>query len=54
MDRLNAALAQAGSTLGFRAAVTLSGLPTLQDVDKAKNDLRTGRRSLNDLATFAM
>lgn len=54
MDRLNAALAQAGSTLGFQATITLSGLPTLQDVDTAKCDLRTGRRSLDDLATFAM
>lgn len=54
MDRLNAALAQAGSKLGFQAAIALSGLPTLQDVDQAKSDLQSGRRSLNDLATFAM
>lgn len=54
MDRLNAALAQAGSKLGFQAAIALSGLPTLQDIDKAKSDLRTGDRSLNDLAAFAM
>jgi hypothetical protein len=54
MDRLNAALAQAGSQLGFQAAIELSGLPTQQDIDDAKTDLRTGRRTLDDLATFAM
>jgi len=54
MEQLNAALAQAGSRLGFQAAIELSGLPTLQDVEDAKGDLRTGRRSLSDLAMFAM
>lgn len=54
MDRLNTTLSEVGSKLGFRAAIELSGLPTLQDVDDAKSDLRTGRRSLNDLATFAI
>lgn len=54
MERLNAALAQAGRQLDFQAAIELSGLPTLQDVEDAKSDLRTGRRSLSDLATFAM
>ena len=48
------ALAEAGSQLGFQAVVELSGLPTLQDVDNAKNDLRSGHRSLNELAKFAM
>jgi hypothetical protein len=54
INRLNAALAQAGNELGFQATIELNGLPTLQDVDEAKTDLRTGRRSLDDLVTFAM
>ena len=54
MERLNMALAEAGRQLGFQAVVELSGLPALQDVDSAKNDLRSGRRSLNELAKFAM
>ncbi len=54
MDRLNTTLSEVGSHLGFQAAIELSGLPTLQDVDDAKSDLRNGRRSLNDLATFAI
>jgi hypothetical protein len=54
MNRLNATLSEVGSQLDFQAAIELSGLPTLQDVDNAKNDLRSGRRSLNDLATFAI
>jgi hypothetical protein len=53
MEQLNATLATVGDKLGFRAAVELTGLPTLQDVDNAKSDLRSGRRSLNDLASFA-
>lgn len=53
-DRINAALAKAGSQLGFQAVIELSGLPTLQDIDGAKHDLQTGRRSLNDLAALAM
>ena len=54
MNRLNATLSEVGSQLGFQAAIELSGLPTLQDVDDAKSDLRNGRRSLKDLATFAI
>jgi hypothetical protein len=54
MDRLNAALAQAGGKLGFQATIELIGLPTQKDIDTAKDDLQTGRRSLNDLATLAM
>lgn len=54
MNRLNATLSEVGSQLDFQAAIELSGLPTLQDVDNAKDDLRSGRRSLNDLATFAI
>jgi hypothetical protein len=54
MNRLNATLSEVGGKMGFQAAIELSGLPTLQDVDIAKNDLRSGRRSLSDLATFAV
>ena len=54
MEQLNTTLTEAGSQLDFRAAIELSGLPTLQDVDNAKNDLRSGRRSLNELLTFAI
>lgn len=54
MDRLNTTLSEVGTKLGFQAAIELSGVPTLQDVDEAKSDLRSGRRSLNDLATFAI
>jgi hypothetical protein len=54
MNRLNTTLSDVGSQLDFQAAIELSGLPTLQDVGNAKEDLRSGRRSLNDLATFAI
>jgi hypothetical protein len=54
MDRLNIALAEVGRQMGFRAAIELVGLPALQDVDEAKGDLNSGRRSLDDLATFAI
>jgi hypothetical protein len=52
--RLNAALANIGSRLGFQATIELTGLPTLQDVDNARDDLQSGHRSLSDLATFAV
>jgi len=54
MNRLNTALSEAGSRLDFQAAIELDGLPTLRDVDSAKNDLQNGQRSLSDLATFAI
>ena len=54
MDRLNAALAQAGLRIGFEASIELGGLPTLQEVANAKEDLRLGRRGLSDLAVFAI
>ncbi len=53
-NRLDAALADVGSRLGFQAGIELTGLPTLQDVDNARNDLQSGQRSLSDLATFAI
>jgi hypothetical protein len=54
MNQLNVALSEVGSQLGFQAAIELSGLPTLQDASAAKDDLQSGRRSLGDLATFAI
>ncbi len=54
MNQLNVALSDAGSQMGFQAGVELSGLPTLEDVNSAKDDLRSGRCSLSDLATFAI
>lgn len=54
MKQLNAALSEAGTRVGFQARVELSGVPTLEDVSNAKDDLQSGRRSLSDLATFAI
>lgn len=53
MDRLNAAIAQAGERIGFQAAIELDGLATLTDVEKAKDDLRSGERSIGNLERFA-
>ena len=53
MDRLNAAVAQAGERIGFQAAIELDGLVTLADIEQAKNDLRSGKRSIGDLERFA-
>lgn len=36
MERLNTAIAQAGSQLGFQAAIELEGLPTLSDVERRR------------------
>jgi hypothetical protein len=54
MDRLNATIAEVGKRLGFVASIELTGLPTLQDVESAKEDLQLGRRGLSDLAAFAI
>lgn len=54
MEHLNASLAEIGSTMGFQASIELTGLPTLEDVENAKNDLQTGRRSLTDLVKFTI
>lgn len=54
MDRLNAALAEIGQRIGFEVSIELSGLPTLRDVESAKEDLKLGRRGLSDLAVFAI
>lgn len=53
IGRLNMAIAQAGERMGFHAAVELEGLATLADVEKAKDDLRSGARSIGDLERFA-
>jgi hypothetical protein len=54
LAQLNEAIAIAGEVVGFDAAVEFEGLPTLQDVEAAKDDLRTGRRGLGDLALWAV
>jgi hypothetical protein len=54
IDHLNQALRQVGSRLGFEATIELCGLPTLAEVEAVKEDLRTGRRGLAELATFAV
>jgi hypothetical protein len=52
MNRLNAAIAEIGARIGFQVSIELSGLPTLQDVENAKEDLRLGRCGLSELAVF--
>ncbi len=54
MNRLNATLSDVGAHPGFQATIELRGLPTLQDVHEAKDDLRSGRRGLSELARFAI
>jgi hypothetical protein len=54
VDRLNTTTAEVGERLGFEASIELTGLPTLQDVESAKEDLRLGRRGLGDLTLFAI
>ena len=54
IDRLNQALRQVGGRLGFEAAIELNGLRTLAEVEEAKDDLRTGRCGLTDLAKFVV
>lgn len=54
MDRLNATISEVGRRLGFEASIELTGLPTLEDVETAKEDFRLGRRGLSDLAVFAI
>jgi len=54
IDRLNQALRQVGGRLGFEATIELSDLQTLATVEEAKDDLRTGRRGLTELAKFVV
>ncbi len=53
MSCLNMAIAQAGERIGFQAAIEPDGLATLADVEKAKDDLRSGARGIGDLERFA-
>lgn len=53
MSRLNMAIAQAGERIGFLATIEFDGLATLADVEKAKDDLRSGERGIGDLERFA-
>jgi hypothetical protein len=50
---VNAMLTDVGHHMSFEATVEIHGLPTLRDIEEAKDDLRTGRRGLRDLAKFA-
>lgn len=54
MTQINTALATAGTRLGFQAAIEFNGLLTLQDVENAKADLRSGQRTLDELTIFAL
>lgn len=54
MERLNQAIARAGERIGFQAAIELNGLATHFDVEKVKDDLNTGRRSIREIERFAM
>jgi hypothetical protein len=40
--------------VGFQAAIELTGLPTLQDVEDAKSDLQAGQQSMTDLVRFTI
>lgn len=53
-EHLNETLAEIGTKMGFQAAIEQTGLPTLKDVEDAKNDLQTGRRNLTDLVKFTI
>jgi hypothetical protein len=54
MEHLNETLAKIGSMVGFQAAIELTGLPTLQDVEDAKSDLQAGQQSMTDLVRFTI
>jgi hypothetical protein len=54
MLRLNETLSTVGNLMGFDASIELFGVPRLDDVHQAKDDLRTGRRSLSDVASWAI
>lgn len=53
MNHLNATLSEVGTRLGFEASIELTGVPTRQDVESAKEDLKGGRKGLSDLAVIA-
>ena len=54
MMQLNTTVRDVGEQLGFEATIELSGLPTIADVEAAKDALRTGRRGLGDLSLSAL
>jgi hypothetical protein len=54
ISRLNATLSEIGNRMGFQATIELRGQRTLEEVQQAKDDFRSGRRGLGDLATFAV
>jgi hypothetical protein len=52
--RLNEALKRVGQTMGFQAGLQFEGLPTLEEVEEAKNDFWTGHRAFRDLVSLAI
>jgi hypothetical protein len=51
IEQLNTAIGQVGKRMGFSASITVTGVPTLSDVQQAKDDFRNGVRGLGALAT---
>ena len=51
IEQLNTAIGQVGERMGFSASIEVTGVPTLEDVQSAKDDFRNGRRGLSDLAS---
>lgn len=49
--QLNAAIGEVGQRMGFSASIEVSGVPTLDDVRIAKENFRSGRRGMGDLAS---
>jgi hypothetical protein len=51
IEQLNTAIAQVGKRMGFSASIEVTGVPTLSDVQQAKDDFYNGVRGLGALAT---
>ena len=51
IEQLNTAIGQVGKRMGFSASIEVTGVPTLSDVQQAKDDFRNGVRGLGTLAT---
>jgi hypothetical protein len=50
----NRILEHVGARVGFQGSIEIAGLPSPSDVQRARQDLETGRRSLDELARFAV
>jgi len=53
LHQLNDVLAQIGSVLRFEAQIELVGVVALSDIEQAMEDMRSGARSIGQLARFA-